>query len=72
MRIVNFFQPSPSSDLEKSDPKRSRISFLCVYRRIFLSSATLIKLTWLALGEDQAALSRKVEQLTALLGPVKP
>jgi hypothetical protein len=30
------------------------------------------KLTWLALGEDHAALSRRVEQLTALLRFVKP
>ena len=30
------------------------------------------KLTWLALGEDQAALSRRVEQLIALPRPVKP
>ena len=30
------------------------------------------KLTWLALGEDQTALSRRVEQLTALPRPVKP
>ena len=31
----------------------------------FVFSAVL-KLTWLALGEDQAACSRRVEQLTAL------
>jgi hypothetical protein len=30
------------------------------------------KLTWLALGEDHAALSRRVEQLIALPRPVKP
>ena len=33
---------------------------------------SFIKLTWLALGEDHAALSRRVEQLTALLRSVKP
>ena len=31
-----------------------------------LSVAGGVKLTWLALGEDQAARSRRVEQLTAL------
>ena len=30
------------------------------------------KLTWLALGEDHAALSRRAEQLIALPRPVKP
>jgi hypothetical protein len=34
--------------------------------------ASIIKLTWLALGEDHAALSRRVEQLIALLRSVKP
>ena len=31
-----------------------------------LQMRKLSKLTWLALGEDQAARSREVEQLTAL------
>ena len=38
------------------------------FRKGHENSATqsMIKLTWLALGEDQAARSRRVEQLTAL------
>ena len=31
-----------------------------------IAGAWLFKLTWLALGEDQVARSRRVEQLTAL------
>jgi len=30
------------------------------------AAPAIVKLTWLALGEDQAARSRRVEQLTAL------
>jgi hypothetical protein len=32
----------------------------------FETPSTIIKLTWLVLGEDQAARSHRVEQLTAL------
>jgi hypothetical protein len=32
----------------------------------FETPTTIIKLTWLVLGEDQAARSHRVEQLTAL------
>ena len=44
----------------------------CSQDNLHGSCIVTFKLTWLALGEDHAALSRRVEQLTALLRFVKP
>ena len=42
--------------------------FLCIGRDMLCVGTTSGQLTWLALGEDQAARSRRVEQLMALRG----
>ena len=41
-------------------------AFGCRGRHKLMARAEMVKLTWLALGEDQAARSRRVEQLMAL------
>lgn len=69
MRISNFWSKAALQLIRTFRAKgiRKDDRGLCSLRR-----AMEDKLTWLALGEDQAALSRRVEQLTALLRPVKP
>ena len=71
MRMITIFSRA-SGPTAKQTHKKAPAAGVCMLEIWVQCRDGYPQLTWLALGEDQAARSRRVEQLMALWRPVTP
>jgi len=65
-KMIFFLFPIPQAERNLADFFFKATLGKSAKENNYTHRLSIIKLTWLALGEDQAARSRRVEQLTAL------